>query len=247
MADSDALVGRDYLAAVTRPLLDPNVGLVTCIYRDVPTENIWSRLGAMYVNEWYIPLVLLAWLFGNDSYASGQTLCMRRDTLQAIGGLRAIANHLADDYQLGELVRGLGQRIVLSSYLPKTKHHEPTLSALTNHELRWMRTIQVLRPRSFRLIFFSFSLPLAVLGIFLSAAMPSFSIVAWSLFITVVVARLGLHFANRLTGDLPLYSDLWLLPARDLLICGVWCRSFFTSRITWRGNEFDVGADGIMR
>jgi len=247
MADSDACVGPDYLATVTRPLLDHNVGLVTCIYRDVPTEKIWSRLGAMYVNEWYIPLVLLAWLFGNESYASGQTLCMRRDTLQAIGGLRTIANHLADDYQLGELVRGLGQRIVLSSYLPKTKHHEPTLASLTRHELRWMRTIQVLRPRSYRLIFLSFSLPLAVLGIVLSIAVPSFSIAAWSLFLSVVVARLALHFAHRLTGDLPLCSDLWLLPARDLLICSVWCRSFFTSRITWRGNEFDVGSDGIMR
>jgi ceramide glucosyltransferase len=247
MADSDAFVGPDYLATVTAPLLDPNVGLVTCIYRDVPTEKIWSRLGAMYINEWYIPSVLLAWLFGHGSYASGQTLCMRRDTLQAIGGLRAIASHLADDYRLGELVRGLGQRIVLSSYLPKAEHHEPTLDSLTRHELRWMRTIQVLRPRSFRLLFLSFSLPLAVLGIVLSTAAPLFSIAAWSLFLTVVVARLALHFAHRLTGDRPLYSDIWLLPARDLLICSVWCRSFFTSRITWRGNEFDVGSDGIMR
>ena len=247
MADSDAFVGPDYLATVAAPLLDHNVGLVTCIYRDVPTEKIWSRLGAMYINEWYIPSVLLAWLFGHGSYASGQTLCMRRDTLQAIGGLRAIASHLADDYRLGELVRGLGQRIVLSSYLPKAEHHEPTLDSLTRHELRWMRTIQVLRPRSFRLLFLSFSLPLAVLGIVLSTAAPLFSIAAWSLFLTVVVARLALHFAHRLTGDRPLYSDIWLLPARDLLICSVWCRSFFTSRITWRGNEFDVGSDGIMR
>jgi ceramide glucosyltransferase len=247
MADSDAFVGPDYLATVAAPLLDHSVGLVTCIYRDVPTEKIWSRLGAMYINEWYIPSVLLAWLFGHDSYASGQTLCMRRDTLQAIGGLRAIASHLADDYRLGELVRGLGQRIVLSGYLPKAKHHEPTLDSLTRHELRWMRTIQVLRPRSFRLLFLSFSLPLAVLGIVLSTAAPAFSVAAWSLFLCVVIARLALHFAHRLTGDLPLCSDIWLLPARDLLICSVWCRSFFTSRLTWRGNEFDVGSDGIMR
>ena len=30
MADSDAFVGADYLRVVTAPLLDPNVGLVTC-------------------------------------------------------------------------------------------------------------------------------------------------------------------------------------------------------------------------
>jgi hypothetical protein len=41
-------------------------------------------------------------------------------------------------------------------------------------------------------------------------------------------------------------SDLWLLPVRDWLICWVWCRSFFTSHVTWRGKEFDVDADGVM-
>src|SRR6185437_5702347 len=116
MADSDAYVGPDYLATVTAPLLDRKIGLVTCLYHGEPTARIWSRLGAMYVNEWYIPSVLLARLFGHQGYASGQTLCLRRETLQGIGGLRAIADHLADDYRLGELIRDLGLRIVLSPY-----------------------------------------------------------------------------------------------------------------------------------
>jgi ceramide glucosyltransferase len=248
IADSDAFVGTDYLRAVTGPLSDPKVGLVTCIYRGVPTLQIWSRLGAMYVNEWYMPSVLLAWLFGHESYVSGQTMCLRRSTLQAIGGLRAIADHLADDYQLGELVRGLGLRIVLSPYLLRAEHHEPTLDLLTRHELRWMKTLRVLKPHSFRLIFFTFSLPLATLGLALSAAAePSTRMAAWALFQTTLVARLALHFAHRLRGERPLLADLWLLPARDVLICWVWWRSFFTSRITWRGSEFDVGDDGIMR
>src|SRR5208282_6456912 len=119
MADSDAFVGSDYLATVTSPLMDERNGLVTCIYRGTPTPGVWSRLGAMYINEWYVPSVLLAWLFGHDRYVSGQTLCLRRDTLTAVGGLSALANHLADDYQLGELVRGLGLKIALSPYLVK--------------------------------------------------------------------------------------------------------------------------------
>jgi hypothetical protein len=40
---------------------------------------------------------------------------------------------------------------------------------------------------------------------------------------------------------------LWLLPVRDFLLCWIWWRSFFTSRITWRGSEFDVDANGYMR
>jgi len=247
MADSDAFVGPDYLTSVIAPLLDRKVGLVTCLYHDEPTRPVWSRLGAMYINEWYMPSVLLAWLFGHQNYVSGQTLCLRRDTLQAIGGLRAIVDHLADDYELGQLVRRLGLRIVLSSYMLKAEHHEPTLQSLVGHELRWMRTLCVLKPRSFRFIFFTFSLPLALLGLLLVIPESYFTTVALPLFQVTVAARLALHLEHRIRNHRPLFADLWLLPARDLLICWVWCRSFFTSRFTWRGSDFHVGADGIMR
>jgi ceramide glucosyltransferase len=247
MADSDAFVGPDYLAAVTAPLLNHDVGLVTCIYRGTPTKGIWSRLGAMYINEWYVPSVLLAWLFGHQGYVSGQTVCMRRDTLRDIGGLPVLSDHLADDHRLGELVGKLGLRIVLSPYVVDGEHHEPNFSSLTRHELRWMRTLRVLRPRSFRMIFLTFSLPLAVFGIIAAGAGSSLSKTAWVLFGIAVLARLVLHFVHRLRDDRAPVSDLWLLPARDLLLCWVWCRSFFTSHVTWRGNEFAVGADGVMR
>jgi ceramide glucosyltransferase len=246
MADSDARVGPEYLKTVTAPLLDSEVGLVTCIFRGIPVRRIWSRLGAMYINEWYMPSVLLARLFGHEGYVSGQTICLRRETLQAMGGLQVIADHLADDHQLGKRVRGLGLRIVLSHYVPTAEHDEASFGSLNRHELRWMSTIRVLRPRSFRLIFFSFSLPLAAFGIVLNAADPVLSTAAWVLFQSTVVARLLLYGAHRLRDGLSLLSDLWLVPARDLLICWVWWRSFFTSRVTWRGTEFDIDASGIM-
>jgi ceramide glucosyltransferase len=245
MVDSDARVGPDYLRAVSAPLSDKEVGMVTCPYHGEPTEPVWSRLGAMYVNEWYMPSVLMAWLFGHHCYVSGQTMCLRRDTLAALGGLETLANHLADDYRLGELVRGLGLRIALSSYSPEAEHHEPTLDLLLRHELRWMRTLRVLRPKSYRYLFFSFSLPLALLGLALCA--PESTLAAPRvLFEVTLLARLGLHILHRLNGTRPLLADLWLLPARDLLICWIWCRSFSASRVSWRGNEFDVDARGIM-
>lgn len=247
MADSDAFVGPDYLATVTAPLSDQNAGLVTCIYHGTPTHWIWSRLGAMYINDWYVPSVLLAWLFGHQGYVSGQTVCIRRDTLQAIGGLQMLANHLADDYRLGELVRGLGQWIVLSRYPIMAEHHEPSLSSVTRHDLRWMRTLRVLRPYSFRWLFLTFSLPLATAGIALASAGSSGAVVARVLFTTTIISRLTLHFMQRLRRARPFFSDLWLVPVRDLLLCWVWCQSFFTSRVTWRGSEFDVDPGGVMR
>jgi ceramide glucosyltransferase len=248
IADSDARVGPDYLKQVTAPLRNPKVGLVTCIYRGIPTPGIWSRLGAMYINEWFIPSVLLAWAFGHENYASGQTLCLRRDTLEAIGGLRPIANHLADDYRLGELVRAAGQKIVLSSYEVETQHHEPSLESLANHQLRWMRTLQILRPRSFRFIFLTFSLPLAFFGLILAsraASIPAGN-AAWILFGLTASAQLLLHWARRSPKNRPFFIYWVLIPARDLLLCWTWLRTFFVSRVIWRGGEFNVDAQGVM-
>jgi ceramide glucosyltransferase len=246
IADSDTRVASDYLAAVTAPLLEHRIGLVTCIYRGVPTQHIWSRLGAMYSNEWYIPSVLLTWVFRYEGYVSGQTICISRATLQAVGGLGAVADHLADDYRLGELVRGLGLRICFSDYVLDGKHHEPTLASLTKHELRWMRTLRVLRPSSFYLLFLTFSLPLGIFGLVLTASEPVLSTATLIAFDIAVIARLGVHFLHRLRDDRALFADLWLLAARDLLTCYVWCRSFLISRVTWRGNEFDVDGGGVM-
>src|SRR5690349_6685912 len=55
ISDSDARVDPDYLSSMVSPLEDPAVGLVTCIYRGMPAPGVWSRLGAMYVNDWYMP------------------------------------------------------------------------------------------------------------------------------------------------------------------------------------------------
>jgi ceramide glucosyltransferase len=191
--------------------------------------------------------VLLAWLFGYQGYVSGQSMCMRRETLRAVGGFEAIANHLADDHRLGELVSSLGLRIVLSPYMVEGEHHEQDYESLSRHEIRWMRTIRVLRPRSFRLIFLTFSLPLSLVGLLLTRLGGDGSQAAWTLFGITVAVRMIFFLTPRLKGPRPVAADLWLLPVRDLLLCWLWFRSFFTSRVVWRGNEFDVDADGLMR
>jgi ceramide glucosyltransferase len=246
MADSDASVGAGYVSQVTAPLNDAGVGLVTCLYRAIPTGGMSSRLGAMYVNEWYMPLVLLSWLFGYRGYVSGQTLCMRHSTLRRIGGLEALADQLAEDHRLGQLVRGLNLRIELSPYVIDGQHHEPDLRSVTRHELRWMRTIRAVKPRSFLGLFLTFSLPLAVLGIALTADTTTISPVAWGIFGVGVAARVALHFVHRIKSARSMLSDLWLLPLCDVLIFWVWLRSLFTSRVAWRSDEFAVDADGVM-
>ncbi len=46
ISDSDVKVGPNYIADVVQPLLDPNNGMVTCLYRGLPTGGFgrsWKR------------------------------------------------------------------------------------------------------------------------------------------------------------------------------------------------------------
>jgi ceramide glucosyltransferase len=246
VADSDALVEPHYLARIA-PLLRQDVGLVTCLYRGVPAAGIWSRLGAMYVNDWFMPSVRLAWLFGHREYVSGLTICMRRETLRAIGGLHAIASQIADDYQLGALVRAVGKKVVLSPYVVKTAHHEPTAASLMCHEVRWLRTIRNLKPAVFPLMFLSFSSVMAVTGYMLAVADSSRVAAARVLLGAALAARLTLHVMYRRRSEWWLLADLWLLPVRDLLLGIAWFKALVTNQVTWKGRQFIVDPDGIMR
>ncbi|HTY48538.1 MAG TPA: bacteriohopanetetrol glucosamine biosynthesis glycosyltransferase HpnI [Steroidobacteraceae bacterium] len=250
VSDSDARVGPDYLARVTAPLADRRVGLITSLYRAVPTPGIWSRVGAMYINEWYMPCVRLAWMFGHRGYVSGQTMCLRRSTLDAGGGLAALANHLPEDHRLGELVHTQGLSVQISSYPVVGEHHEPSYRSLAQHELRWMRTLRVLKPQGFAWLFLTFSLPLALLGlalVHLGAPSATASRTALGLLAAALACRLALHGSHRPVRERRMVADLWLLPLRDLLLCWVWTRAFVNTRVTWRGHEFTVDPGGLMR
>ena len=47
ISDSDVKVGPSYIAEVVQPMLDPSNGMVTCLYRGLPTGGLWSRLEAL--------------------------------------------------------------------------------------------------------------------------------------------------------------------------------------------------------
>ena len=238
LADSDIRVGRDYLRRVVAPLHDPRVGVVTCAYRGAPQPGIWSLLGALFINEWFLPSVRLAALAGSRAFAFGATIALRRDVLVAIGGLQAVVNSLADDYRLGELTRRLGLSTVLSDVVVETSVHEASLGDLLRHELRWLRTIRAVQPVGYSLAFVTFGVPVAAVGSALTAcAKPALVMLGVTL-----AARLSLHWVVRRRDSA--LSHLWLLPVRDALGLMLWAWSFVTRRVQWRYDRFLVRRDG---
>jgi ceramide glucosyltransferase len=241
LADSDVSVPPGYLAAVTAPLADPAVGIVTCPYRGVPRPGLWSSLGALFINDWFIPSVRVAALFGSRAFAFGATIALRRDALDAIGGFQAIADQLADDYRLGELTRRRGQRTVLSGVVVDTWVDERSFRQLAQHGLRWLRTIRVVRPAGYTFSAVTFSLPMAVLGCALAAGTG----VTLALLAATVVLRLMLHFATHAAAAHR--PPLWAVPLADSLGFALWCAAFVTREVQWRQGRYRVARDGSVQ
>src|SRR5580692_2883621 len=229
IVDSDIRVEPGYVQGVVAPLLDPKVGIVTCPYVGRPLPDLWSQLGAQFINGWFVPSVFVAALFGSRAFAFGATIALRREVLDAIGGLPAIANQLADDYRLGELTRELGLRTVLSEVVVETVVEERSLQDLLGHELRWLRTIKAVRPIGYSLCFVSFSLPVALIGVALAGG-ARLSVLALAI---TALLRLIMHFYWSAAGDRSTWTRLWAVPLHDCLLLGLWCWAFLGQRVHW--------------
>jgi ceramide glucosyltransferase len=238
IADSDVCVDDHYLAKVVAPLLESGVGIVTCAYRGVPRCGLWSLMGSLFINEWFTPSVYVAAKGGSRSFAFGATIALTRDVLSRIGGFGATANHLADDYRLGELTRRLGLRTVLSEVEVDVVVAESGLASLVEHELRWLRTIRAIRPLAYSFCFITFAIPVALLGALLSRG----GSVALTLLAIAAAARVLLHIKRR--NGRAWAAQIALIPVRDCLSLALWAWSFMNRRVKWRNEHFQVSRDG---
>jgi ceramide glucosyltransferase len=238
IADSDIHVASDWLRRLVLALAEPQVGLVTTIYTGRPASGFFGRLGALQINQYFLPGAILARVMGRQD-CLGATMMLRRKTLERIGGLQALVNHLADDNVLGRLVQQLGLRVALGETVPATTVPEATLPALWWHELRWARTIRALAPLPFAASVLQYPLAWAVLAVVLAGARPvslAWFGIAWC------VRALAVHGIDKALG-LAKRSPLWLLPLRELMSVAVMAASYACRRVDWRG--YTLQAEGF--
>ena len=119
IADSDIHAAPDYLSDLVGALERPGVGLVTTLYAGFgSSETFAARMGMAQINHTFLPGALMARRLGRED-CLGATMALRRETLERVGGLRALASHLADDAVLGHLVAAEGQTIALARTLSR--------------------------------------------------------------------------------------------------------------------------------
>jgi ceramide glucosyltransferase len=240
VSDSDTLVRRDCLSRVAAPFADPLTGAVTCLYKGAPLGGLASRLGALFINDWFLSSALVDAGRREVAYCFGPVTAIRRQALAAIGGFRRLASHLADDFLLGRLVAGLGYRVRLSECIVETVVAEDFRSLL-RHELRWARTVKTVRPGEHFLSVVTQPLPLLLMLL-----LPHPSLAGMTVLGTAVALRIALHFLVHRRFRAGEAVAPWLVPPRECLCFAIWVWSFLGRDIHWRQGRFAIARGGVL-
>jgi ceramide glucosyltransferase len=238
LTDGDVRVGPHFLREVVALLADKKIGAVTCFYRGIAEKNLGAEIEAIGASSDFFAGVLMAGWTEGITFALGASIATTREWLAKMGGFAAIADALADDYELGHRIAKAGGEVLLSREAVWTMYPAQTLRSFWDHQVRWARTVRLCRPLSYVGLLFTQGLPWTLLAVLVA---PSKWIAAAYLF-----AYFILRFAMAWTvgvwgvGDEVLRRKIWLLPLRDAIHFVVWLASFASNHIRWGNLEYAI-------
>jgi ceramide glucosyltransferase len=236
--DGDIRVPQGYLRTLAAELDQPGVGLVTALYR-ARAQYFPGQFEALGVSTDFAPSTLVAPMVGVTEFAMGSTLFFRKADLLAVGGFEALADYLADDYQLGRLITQSGKRAVLSACIVETSLGARTWHEAWVHQVRWARTIRVSHG--------------GIVG-YLGLPVTFGTLWAFMAFLTghpmMGLILFALRFNVCVLAGLMILEDrnvLWrlsLVPLRDLSAVLIWCAGLAGDTVEWGGRQLKLTRDG---
>jgi ceramide glucosyltransferase len=246
ISDSDVLVRPDFLRNVVPPLLQPGVGLVTCLYQGIPAEDLWSRLEALGMSVEMPAGVMVADMTEGMKFALGAAMAVRRDAIDAIGGMSEAAQFYSDDFVLGNLIANAGYKVVLSHY--KVGHVLAGRSPRRTFgdQLRWMKSTRFSRPWGHVGSGLTYAVPFGLLAMVLCLVGHQHLLLGAALFAWAWLNRMLLAAAIGwgVLRDRRCGAWCWLYPVRDLLGFCTWALSFAGNKFFWRGEPYQFGEEG---
>jgi ceramide glucosyltransferase len=238
LTDGDVRVGPLYLREITAPFADRRIGVVTSFYRSIAEKNLGAEIEAVGASSDFFAGVLMAGWTEGITFALGASIATTREWLGKMGGFEAIADALADDYELGHRIAKAGGEVVLSREAVWTVYPAQSLRGFWDHQVRWARTVRLCRPLSYIGLLFTQGLPWALLA---AVVAPS-KWIAGAYLLAYVILRFAMAWTVGIwgVGDELLRRKIWLVPLRDAIHFVVWLASFGSNRVRWGGVEYVI-------
>ncbi len=243
VSDADTWAPRDFLAQTTPLLDDVAVGMVNCFYCMPKPTTLAMHWVSIAINADFWTQVLQSNSMRPQDFALGAVMITRGREIDEIGGFASYIDYLADDYQLGHRIAGLGRRIQLSPLVVECRSSPMGWRDAWNHQLRQARTIRACHPA---LYFFSITNNVTLwCALWLLAGPGTLASISVGLAQLVRIAT-ALHNEYRLCPATLSWRHVWMIPIKDLLHSAVWACAFMGNKVRWRGELFRIRAGGRL-
>jgi ceramide glucosyltransferase len=245
ISDSDVRVAPDFLRNTIPPLLDPKVGLVTCMYRGIPAADFWSWLEALGLSVEMSSGVMVADMMQGMRFALGPAMAVRRDAIDAIGGIAAFADYYSDDFELGYRIWAKGYKVILSHHIVHNVLTRRSPLRTLGDQLRWMKSTRYSRPVGHAGTGLTYAMPFGILGWITAAALGH-----WRLGVGLFVLACANRMIQSVVVGWQVVRDpravwlCWLYPLRDFFGFVAWLLSYTSREFYWRGEIYRFGKGG---
>lgn len=245
ITDSDVQVAPDFLRNVVPPLLDREIGLVTCLYRGIPSAGFWSSLEALGMSVEMSSGVMVADMMEGMRFALGPAMATRREALEKIGGMPALADYYSDDFVLGNLIWAARYQVALSHHVVGHVLVPQSFLRTFGHQIRWHKSTRFSRPKGHLGTGLTFAMPFGILGLVSAATLGHLGL-GLGLLAAAIVNRMVQSVAVgwAVIGDPRSLHYCWLYPLRDLFGFITWVGSYTSRNFFWRGEIYRFGTGG---
>jgi len=237
-SDGDVRVGPNYLREMASPFADEQLGVLSCFYRSTAQANLGAELEAIgAASDFFAGALVADWKEG-VTFALGASLATTKTWLSKIGGYESLVDLLADDYEIGNRVHKAGGKVRLSREIVWTMYPAQTLRGFWDHQVRWARTVRVVRPFSYLGLLVTQGLPWAIVA----ALVTPTATVGAAYLLSYLILRLTVAWVVGAwgIGDEVVGRKLWLVPFRDAVHFLVWLAGFTSNHVNWGGVEYDI-------
>jgi ceramide glucosyltransferase len=245
ISDSDIHLKPDHLRNIIPPLADPMVGFVCTFYKATSANRWFEKMELLTLNADFIPSVVFAYVTRTAKFLSRfLSVAFRCSSLTEVGGLEALADYLAEDYEMGRRLWGFGKRMVLVPYIVDTVVDLKDLYQWWNHHVCWDQKTYAAEPLGFLATIISRSVPFALLlavfrSVYTIRLAVLIGILAFRLATAAVIVEWDLQDREGL-------KSLDLLSVRDMAALVSWILTLTRKTIIWRGSKMTVTRGGCL-
>jgi len=237
ISDSNASAGPGYLGEAIAHFRDPAVGLVNHLVRGVGGRSAGAKLDNGHLNTFILGSICLLDRMLGITCVVGKSMLMRKRDLDALGGLHAVKDFLAEDYTLGRMFRKAGKRVVISGHAVDAVNVYRGVRQFLSRHARWNRMrLSIAGPAYLLEILAN---PIFLLLPLLSCGGGSGESMCVAGFVAICKPAFDAAM-HALVGAPVRLRDIALGPVRDLLAAGVWFSAFFSRKVEWRGRTLRI-------